>query len=265
VLERYRALLLDLDGVLFRGDEPVPGAAGALAEIRARGRRPVFVTNNSSRTPEQVAEKLVALGFEASPSEVVTSALALEELLGDRPGRTAYVIGEDGVREALRGLGIDVLEGDPEAADLVVVGWDRAADYPRLKRASLLVQRGARLLATNADASYPAPDGNWPGAGALLAVIEVSAGVRAEVAGKPRSAFFERAARAAGEGPYLVVGDRLETDVAGAEAMGWDSALVLTGVSTAADLLGSPWQPTYVVGALPDLLADPPRTEPAAG
>lgn len=267
MLERYAAVLLDLDGVLYRGEEPVPGAAEAVSAMRGRGVETVFITNNSSKTPSQVAEKLARLGFDAGEERVVTSAVALGELLADgadRPVRTAYVVGEDGVREALRSFGVSVLEGEPERADAVVVGWDRSADYARLKHASLLVQRGARLLATNADASYPAADGLWPGAGALLSVITTTTGADAAVAGKPRRALFEAAARAsATRGPYLVVGDRLETDVAGAAAMGWDSALVMTGVARGADLLRSPWRPDYLVGSVDGLLADPPRVERA--
>ena len=268
-LGRYGAVLLDLDGVLFRGDEPVPGAVEALAELAARDVPTVFITNNSARTPDQVAEKLRRMGFEVEPDRVVTSASALGELLGanggDPAAARAFVIGEDGIREALREAGVEILEGEPEAADAVVVGWDRTADYDRLKRASLLVQRGARLIATNTDVSYPAADGDWPGAGALLAVVTLSSRAEPEVAGKPGPALFHAAARAAGvEGPYLVVGDRLETDVAGAAALGWDSAVVLTGVARPADVVRGPWLPAHVVRTVAGLLADPPRVEPAS-
>ncbi|MEX2458435.1 MAG: HAD-IIA family hydrolase [Actinomycetota bacterium] len=268
LLGRYRAVLLDLDGVLFRGDEPVPGAVEALAELGSRDVPMVFITNNSARTPEQVAEKLRRLGFDVEAERVVTSASALGGLLGaterDPAAATAFVIGEDGIREALRDAGVEVLEGEPEAADAVVVGWDRAADYDRLKRASLLVQRGARLIATNTDVSYPAADGDWPGAGALLAVVTLSSRARAEVAGKPGPALFRGAARVSGvEGPYLVVGDRLETDVAGASALGWDAALVLTGVARPSDVVRGPWLPAYLGRTVGDVVTNPARIEPA--
>lgn len=245
--DAYDAFLLDLDGVLYRGDVAVPHAPEVVAELRAAGKRLTFLTNNAARTPEQVADKLVGLGFGAEPSEVVTSAMATAALLGDREVRTAFVVGERGVREALSAAGIEVLDGDPSDADVVVVGWDRDADYAKLRTACVLVQRGAHLVATNPDASYPAPDGLlWPGAGALLAVIVTTTGVEPEVVGKPSPPLFRFALERSGGSRPLVVGDRLDTDVAGAVALRWDSLLVLTGVTARADLRSSPVSPTYV-------------------
>ncbi len=234
--ERYDCILFDLDGVLYRGEDAVPSAPPTLAELRRRGVRPVFLTNNSSRTPLQVAEKLRGIGIEAEPGEVVTSALATAELLAERGGGRAFVIGQDGVREALSDAGIAIVDGDPEEADLVVVGYDGGATYGSLKRASLLVQRGARLVATNADGSYPAADGLWPGAGALLAVITTTTGAEPEIVGKPFAPLFEAGRRRGGGGRPLVVGDRLDTDIEGAARLGWDSMLVLTGVSGREDV-----------------------------
>lgn len=234
--ERYDCVLFDLDGVLYRGEGAVPSAPPTLAELRRRGVRPVFLTNNSSRTPLQVAEKLRGIGIEAETGEVVTSALATAELLAERGGGRAFVIGQDGVREALSDAGIAIVDGDPEEADLVVVGYDGGATYGSLKRASLLVQRGARLVATNADGSYPAADGLWPGAGALLAVITTTTGAEPEIVGKPFAPLFEAGRRRGGGGRPLVVGDRLDTDIEGAARLGWDSMLVLTGVSGREDV-----------------------------
>lgn len=234
--ERYDCVLFDLDGVLYRGEGAVPSAPPTLAELRRRSVRPVFLTNNSSRTPLQVAEKLRGIGIEAETGEVVTSALATAELLAERGGGRAFVIGQDGVREALSDAGIAIVDGDPEEADLVVVGYDGGATYGSLKRASLLVQRGARLVATNADGSYPAADGLWPGAGALLAVITTTTGAEPEIVGKPFAPLFEAGRRRGGGGRPLVVGDRLDTDIEGAARLGWDSMLVLTGVSGREDV-----------------------------
>jgi HAD superfamily hydrolase (TIGR01457 family) len=234
--ERYDCVLFDLDGVLYRGEAAVPSAPPTLAELRRRSVRPVFLTNNSSRTPLQVAEKLRGIGIEAEPGEVVTSALATAELLAERGGGRAFVIGQDGVREALSDAGIAIVDGDPEEADLVVVGYDGGATYGALKRASLLVQRGARLVATNADGSYPAADGLWPGAGALLAVITTTTGAEPEIVGKPFAPLFEAGRRRGGGGRPLVVGDRLDTDIEGAARLGWDSMLVLTGISGREDV-----------------------------
>jgi hypothetical protein len=170
-----------------------------MAELRRAGARPVFLTNNSARTPEQVAAKLRGLGIDAGPSEVMTSALATAELLAARGGGRAYVVGQDGVRRALTDAGLEVLDGEPYQADLVVVGFDGSVTYDRLKTACLLVQRGARLVATNPDASYPAEDGLWPGAGALLALITTTTGATAEGRQAGRSV-FEAALRRGGGG-----------------------------------------------------------------
>jgi HAD superfamily hydrolase (TIGR01457 family) len=217
----------------------------------------VFVTNNSARTPEQVAAKLGDMGIPAAADEVVSSAIATADLLASRGGGTAFVIGEEGLLTALAGAGLSVLEGEPERVDYVLVGWDRRVDYAKLCTASLLVQRGARLVATNADVSFPGPDGLWPGAGALLSVITATTGVDAEVIGKPHAPLYEAASRRAGGGRPLVVGDRLDTDIAGAQSLGWDSLLVLTGVSREDDLVTSPFRPTYVAPGLSALFADP--------
>jgi glycerol-1-phosphatase len=248
IVDRYDAFLLDLDGVLFLGDEAAPGARDALARLRAADKRLAFVTNNSSRSPRDLSEHLARLGMDALPAEVETSALTTAAALSDRGVQTAFVIGESGLREALEERGIEVSGGAGSSrADAVVVGWDRTADYAKLRDASILVQRGAAFVATNADASLPAPAGErWPGAGALLAAIETTTGARAEVMGKPHPPIFRAALSRAGGGRPLVVGDRIETDIAGAFALGWDSLLVLTGISTAADAAVVDPVPTYV-------------------
>jgi glycerol 3-phosphatase-2 len=258
----YDPLLFDLDGVLFRGPEVVPGGPETLDALRAEGHRLAFVTNNSARTPEAVAEMLRALGYRAEPGEVVTSALATAELVGARGYATAFVIGEEGIRRALAEAGVEVLDGDPERADCVVVGWDRQVTYAKLRRACLLVQRGAALIATNDDRAFPAPDGLWPGAGALLAVVMTTTEVEAEVVGKPHPHLYRAAVRRIGDGRPLVIGDRLETDIAGANALGWDSVLVLSGVTDAHRARASDARPTYIVPDVRALLEPPPAARP---
>jgi glycerol-1-phosphatase len=236
----YDAILLDLDGVLYRWPEPIPGAPEAVERLRSAGKGLAFVTNNASRTPAQVAERLASVGVGVAEAEVVTSALATATLLASRGVRSAFVVGEEGLVEALAVEGIGVADGSGRP-DAVVVGFD----------ASVLVASGVPLIASNADASFPAPGGEtWPGAGALVAAIERTTGARAEVVGKPEAPLLERALTVAGGGRPLVVGDRLDTDVAGAVRLGWDSVLVLTGVATAADADGSSWSPTFVVDSL---------------
>ncbi len=249
----YEAFLLDLDGTLYRGDSVIPGAIEAVHRLHQRGDRVVFLTNNSGRTREQVAEKLRSFGVEASPEEVVSSALATADVLARRGVRAVFAICGEGLRSAMRERGIELLDGSPDAVDAVVVGWDPTADYDKLKTGGLLVQRGAALVASNPDAAFPAPDGLWPGAGALLSVITTTTGVSPEIIGKPYAPLFETALDRAGGGRPLVVGDRLDTDIAGANRLGWDSLLVFTGITTPEALASSSVLPTYVgedIGAL---------------
>ncbi|MGZ4108634.1 MAG: HAD-IIA family hydrolase [Actinomycetota bacterium] len=258
--DRYDAFLFDLDGVLYRADSPVEHAAAAVAELRRRGRAVVFMTNNSSRTPAQVAEKLDRVGVHAEPDEVVSSALVTADVLRERHISEAFVIGEDGVLEALEHAGIRVLDVDASQGQSVVVGWDRGITYAKLRTAALLIQRGAVLVATNADPTYPAPDGLWPGAGSLLAAVVAATDAEPLVVGKPSPPLFEAACRRAGGEHPLVVGDRLDTDIEGAHAVGLPSLLVLTGISTRDQALAGAVRPTYLGDDLRALFVDP---EPA--
>jgi HAD superfamily hydrolase (TIGR01457 family) len=242
----YDAILFDLDGVVYRGEELVPRAAETLVRLRQDGPRVAFLTNNSSRTPEMIAEHLVALGITTSADEIVTSAGATAAVLARRGIAAAYVVGEEGLRRALADAGIHVADEGP--VDAVVVGLDRTVTYERLRDAAILVDAGAALVGTNPDGSYPTSEGaRWPGAGALLAAVVATTGADAEIVGKPHPALFEAALERTRGSKPLVVGDRLDTDIAGADALGWDSALVLTGISTIDELEGSPWQPTFVL------------------
>jgi glycerol-1-phosphatase len=259
IVDGYDSFLLDLDGVMFLRDEPISGAAESVARLRKLGKGIAFVTNNSSRTQAEVAEHLGTVGVAASPDEVETSALSTAAMLAERGLGTAFVVGEEGVRQALVAVGIKVVDRDADSADAVVIGLDRGADYDKLMRAALLVQGGAEFIATNADASFPAPRGErWPGAGALLAAVETTVGRRAEVVGKPYAPILLRALARAGGGRPLVVGDRIDTDIAGAAGLGWDSLLVLSGISSAADAAAADPAPTYV-GADVSALFGAPR------
>jgi len=249
----YDVVLFDLDGTIYRGDAAIPEAPEAVARIRAAGVRPVFVTNNSSRTQAAVAAHLAAVGIPATPDEVETSAIATARRLAARGSRKVFVIGEDGLLDALRDADVEVVGEGETSVDAVVVGFDRGLDYPKLRQACLLVQRGAALVATNADASFPAADGLWPGAGALLAAVEATTGRTAEVIGKPAAPLLEAALERGGGGVPLVVGDRLDTDIAGAAGLGWDCLLVLTGVTTRADLGAGDPRPTFIADDLRDL------------
>jgi len=195
------------------------------------------------------------MGIRAAPDEVETSALATATLLRGRAVASAYVLGEEGLRSALAAAGLTLVDASATDVQTVVVGWDRGFDYAKLAAACVLVQRGASLVASNADPSYPVDDGLvLPGAGAILAAIEATTGVKAEVVGKPNTAIFRSALDRAGGGRPLVIGDRLDTDIEGARRLGWDSLLVLTGITSRADLRSATVTPTHVAERLGELV-----------
>ncbi len=215
---------LDLDGVVWLADRLLPGAAEAVARVRDAGHEVVFCTNNSMERVRSLVERLGRHGIPAR-GDVLTSASAAGGLLDG--GERVLVCGGEGIVEAVESRGAVVVQGGP--ADVVMVGLDRAFTYDRLRVAADAVSAGARLLATNDDATYPTPSGAVPGGGAILAAIERASGARAEIAGKPHPPMVALVrARLGGEG--VMVGDRPETDGAFARALGYRFALVLTGV-----------------------------------
>jgi HAD superfamily hydrolase (TIGR01450 family) len=250
-------VLLDIDGVVRRGVDPIPGAGAAVARIADRARGFMFVTNNSSATPAETVEKLAAVGVTITAEQVVTSALVAADMLA--PGTRCLVIGMTGLRDALAQRGCILVE-DPSEADAVVVGFDRNLVWDDLRRATVALRRGARFLATNDDATFPAPEGLWPGNGAIVAALERSSGRTAEVAGKPHPPLLLAAARRCGGGRVLFVGDRHDTDILGAATLGWDSALVLTGVTTPDEVAALQPPPTYVLQSVADLLNPAPKS-----
>ena len=258
--DRYGCILFDLDGVLYRGRKrsPAPPPWPSSGDAASAS---VFLTNNSSRTPRQVADKLRAIGIEADPDEVVTSALATAELLAAGGGR-AFVIGQDGVREALTDAGIRILEGEPEEADLVVVGFDGGA----VRVAQARVAAGPARGASGRDErgrSYPAADGLWPGAGALLSVITTTTGAEPEIVGKP----FHRCSRPVAGGGRRPAARRrgpARHGHRGAARLGWDTMLVLTGVSSREDVERTGIRPTVIAEDVSALLEDPGERAAAA-
>ncbi|MFL6252298.1 MAG: HAD-IIA family hydrolase [Actinomycetes bacterium] len=261
LLTAYGSVLFDCDGVVYLGDEVIPAAVTAVDGVRRQGVRVAFVTNNSSVAPDKVAAKLTRLGIDAGPGDVVTSAQAVVRLLGGPDalkGARVLVVGGPGLRAELTGAGAEIVEPARwRDTDIVVVGLDRELTYERLSGASLALANGARFAGTNADRSLPEPDGPLPGAGSLLALLTLTTGRVPEVAGKPAPALFETAATALGAPPYLMVGDRADTDLDGAHRLGWSTALVLSGVTRPADLPDLAIVPDHL---LPDVggLLDPP-------
>lgn len=258
IREGIDGLVCDLDGVVYRGAEAIPGSVEALNRLRNDGVAIVYATNNSESTVQQYLDKLRGLGLEVEEEQIVTSAVVLAEVLRERnvAGRTALVVGGAGAVEAIEGLGVSILR-DPSAdeADMVIVGLDVNFDYEALRRASTAVREGATLIATNSDASYPVAGGLWPGSGSILAAIEVASGGTAEVMGKPYRPMMESALRRLPDASHIaMVGDRPDTDLAGATAMGWTTILVLSGVTTPEEVSALNPSPDLVLGSLAELV-----------
>ena len=235
-VKAYDQLILDLDGCVWLGDEAVPGSIEAIAALREAGKRVAFVTNNARHSMEDVVQKLWGLGLQASVADVVTVGGAMQHLLAEtRRGMTVFVIGTPAMLEHVADAGLRVLNGTDLAsrAELVVVSATSEVDYSDLRNATLALHRGADFLATSRDATYPMPEGPWPGAGAILAAVETATGRTAPIVGKPEPQLFLTAIDRLGEGRTLVVGDRIDTDVAAAAAAKLDSALVLSGGTSA--------------------------------
>jgi glycerol 3-phosphatase-2 len=232
LLQRYDQVILDLDGCVWIGDEPVEGSVPAVEALRQAGKRVAFATNNSWHAGEEQVTKLWGIGIQASLADVVTVGGALQHLLAEtRSGRTAFVIGRPSLRKHVADAGLKVLNGTDLASrvDVVVVGGTDDVDYDDLRNATLAVRRGADLLATARDPTLPMPDGFWPGTGAIVAAVETASERKAVIVGKPEPQLFYTALDRLGEGRTLVVGDRRDSDLAAAAAAGLDAALVLSG------------------------------------
>lgn len=231
------AVVCDLDGVILRGNAAIAGAGAALDALMAAGHEIVFATNNSTRTPLDVATRIRDLArFAAEPEQVVTSAQATAHHLRERV-ESVFIIGEDGLAAALREAGIEVV-ADAGGADAVVVGLDRAVTYDKLAAATLAVRAGALLVASNTDATFPTAAGLVPGAGTFVAALERSTGVTAVPCGKPHDPMADLVAARVGSDSVIMVGDRIETDIEFGRRHGWTTVLVLTGVTSREQSVG---------------------------
>ncbi|QTN32675.1 HAD family hydrolase [Akkermansiaceae bacterium] len=247
--------LLDMDGVIYSGTRLIPGAANFIAKLRNHRIPYRFLTNNSQRARRDVALKLRRLGIEAEPDDVFTCAMATARFLASqKAGGTAYVIGENGLANALHVNGYTVVDDD---ADYVVVGEGRTLTFEMIERGVRLVERGARLIATNLDPSCPTESGIRPGCGAIVAMIEKATGVKAFSVGKPSPVMMRAARKEMGlsSEQTVMVGDTMETDILGAVQLGYRSVLVLSGGTKREDLGKFAYQPDIVVeniGEIPD-------------
>jgi 4-nitrophenyl phosphatase len=248
-----KALIIDMDGVIWKADAPIGDLPVIFKRVRERGLRFVFATNNGTRTSEQYVARLQGFGVDVEPWQVITSAQAAAHGLSQKfpPGTKVFMIGEAGIRSALEESGFEVLATeDAPHAQAVLMGIDREITFQKMVEATLLVRRGIPFYVTNPDKTFPTPRGEIPGAGAWYSVIVTASGVEPIVAGKPFPFLMELALEKLGtqKEQTLVVGDRIETDIAAGQGVGCPTALVLSGVSS--KLQADTWKPAV------DIVAD---------
>jgi 4-nitrophenyl phosphatase len=260
---RFQSFLFDMDGVVYRGSQPLPCAVETIARLLACGRQVFFLTNNSGATREQYAERLQKMGLPISPESILTSGWATARYLKHHiPNARLFVVGEEGLKQELKAADFQLID-DPEQQppDAVVVGIDRELTYRRLAQAQWAILQGAQFIATNTDATYPAEDRLLPGAGSIVAAIQTATGKRPLIIGKPNPRILLPLldAHRISLDTTLIIGDRLETDIALAHALNMPSALVLTGVTSREDLQNAPLDllPHWVLEHLGDLMGDP--------
>jgi len=234
--DHIQALILDMDGVIWRSDAPIGDLPSIFHRIAARGLKYVFATNNGSKTPRQYEAKFREFGVTIEPEQIVTSAICMAHMLAqDFPDRgKVFLVGGDGVREALKQAGFEVLPIEhAQEARALVMGIDWEINLQKMNEAALLLRRGVPFYATNPDKTYPTPRGEIPGAGAWISVVTTATGVDPIFAGKPLPYLMELALEQLGtvRDETLVVGDRLETDIVAGQAAGCPTALVLSGIS----------------------------------
>lgn len=269
--DRFDGFLVDLDGVVWIGREPVPGAPEALRALLETGRRIVFVTNNPGRPPAAYAERLGELGVAVSAEQIVTAGMVAARLAGETSGEagSALVIGAPALKEMVAATGARVVEGKGAwDADVVVVSGHRGFDYDELLAAKRALDRGAILFATSHDPTMPYPGGELPGTGAVLAAVETASGRQAEIAGKPERHLFEMAIEVL-RGSFrtddvqkeprdlrvAMVGDRITSDIEGGRRAGLETVLVLSGTTSREEAAVADPAPDFVLEDLSGLLA----------
>lgn len=256
---QYDVGLFDLDGVIYSGDDPVAHAAPSLEAAVAAGMHAAYVTNNASRTLAEVVEKLAAAGVRAKVEEIITSAQVAAEILRDRldPGALVLVVGDRGLRDAVTEAGLTITDKASDKPAAVVQGFSGKIGWAQFSEATVAARAGALWVATNLDSTIPSARGILPGNGAMIDVVATALGRRPDVvAGKPDRTMQTASVKRTQARKPLVIGDRLDTDIEGANRSGCDSLLVMTGVTTPAGLLeaSEKFRPTYVGADLQDLL-----------
>jgi 4-nitrophenyl phosphatase len=231
-----KALIIDMDGVIWKADSPIGDLSSTFTRIRERGLKFVFATNNSTKTSRQYAERLRNFGVEIEPWQVITSSQGVAHAVAQKypRGTKVFMIGEDGVREPLEEKGFEILSvDDATQAQVVVMGIDRGINFQKVSEAALLVRNGVPFYATNTDRTFPTPRGEIPGSGAWVSIITTATEIQPIVAGKPFPFLMELSLEKlrTNKEETLVVGDRLETDIAAGQSVGCPCALVLSGIS----------------------------------
>jgi NagD protein len=245
--------LIDMDGVIYRGSQLIPGADRFIHDLRTAQIPFLFLTNNSQRTRRDVATKLQRLGIDIEEEHVFTCAMATARYLArQKPGGTAFVIGEGGLLTALHSNGYAIVDKDP---DYVVVGEGRTLNFEMVEAALGMILAGAKLIATNLDPNCPTQTGTRPGCGAIVALLEVAAGVKAFSVGKPSPVMLRAASKELGltTDQTIIIGDTMETDILGGVQLGFKTILVLSGGTQREDLSRYAYQPEKVVESIADV------------
>src|SRR5436190_19352219 len=249
---RY-GFLIDMDGVIYRGKQLIPGAERFIAGLREREIPFAFLTNNSQRTRRDVATRLARMGIRVDEEHIFTCAMATARFLASqKPGGTAFVIGEGGLLHALHRNGYSIVDEDP---DYVVVGEGRTFNMEIVEAAVRMILRGSKLIATNIDPNCPTSHGLRPGCGAIVAMLETATGLKAFSVGKPSPVMMRAARQELGltTDETIMIGDTMETDILGGVAMGYRTALVLTGSTCRDDLLRYAYRPDFILDSIADL------------
>lgn len=268
MLSGIEAFVFDLDGTLYLGDRPLPGALETVSVLRRRSSRILYISNNPTHTRQAYAQKLSAMGFPAEPEDIITSGYVLGFYLSEHePDLKLYVIGEETFRQELRGFGLNVVEEtpqqdpfsaiDPAGINAVVVAFDRTLDYRKLNIAYQALRGGARFFATNPDRTCPVPGGEIPDAGATLAALSQITGRKVElIAGKPSPLMAHVLLSRLDLPPHrcLLTGDRLDTDIRLGQQAGMHTCLVLTGATKPVDLAGWSQRPSWVIRSMREFL-----------
>ncbi|MFD1020501.1 TIGR01457 family HAD-type hydrolase [Thalassobacillus hwangdonensis] len=249
-MKTYKAYLIDLDGTMYRGAERIEEAEHFVKRLREKGVPHLFVTNNSSKRPEQVAEKLQSMEIPADTEQVYTTSMATAQFIkAENPDAKIFAIGEEGLYDALEAEGLTLVQDD---ADYVIIGIDREITYEKLAKACLNVRNGARFISTNGDIAIPTERGMVPGNGAMTSVITVSTGVKPTFIGKPEAVIMDQAIKKIGfeREDVVMVGDNYHTDILAGMNAGLDTVMVFTGVTSQEQLETYEKKPTYTIPTL---------------